>query len=251
MAVSKVRGVLLDIEGTVCSISFVRDVLFPYALQALPAFLQEKWDSADFAPYKAAFPEHARQSPAVLEEYVRDLTARDVKVACLKGLQGLLWRAGFESHTIKTPLYPDVYPALVHWSQDLGISLVIYSSGSVDAQRLLFSYTDVPETVEGGAREGDVTPLVKGWYDTVNAGGKQEAESYGRIARDMGVAVGEWLFLSDNVREVEAAKAAGMQSIVVNRPGNAPLSPQEASAHRVLENGFGELLAGEGRVEHV
>ncbi|MGO4781758.1 acireductone synthase, partial [Lysobacter sp. 2RAB21] len=34
-----IRAILTDIEGTTSSISFVKDVLFPYARRALPGFV--------------------------------------------------------------------------------------------------------------------------------------------------------------------------------------------------------------------
>ena len=104
------KVVLLDIEGTVCSISFVRDVLFPYALDVLPGFLHENWSAPEFAPYRDAFPAEACDTPEHLEAYVRELTAQDLKVPCLKQLQGLLWRTGYESGAIKAPIYADVPP---------------------------------------------------------------------------------------------------------------------------------------------
>ena len=38
---------MLDIEGTVAPISFVYDVLFPYAKKQLTAYLEKHWDSAE------------------------------------------------------------------------------------------------------------------------------------------------------------------------------------------------------------
>ncbi|KAF8453778.1 HAD-like domain-containing protein [Terfezia claveryi] len=235
-AEGSIKAVLLDI-GTVCSISFVRDVLFPYALNTLPKFLKKNWSSPDFAPYKAAFPEHAQESPAALQSYVRELTEKDVKVTCLKNLQGLLWRAGYEDGSIKAPIYPDVFPAINIWVREKGLNVIIYSSGSVAAQKLLFRHTGIVDL-----ENGDMTPYLTGYYDTVNAGMKQDPQSYRNIAEDMKILPEEWLFLSDNVKEVEAAKAAGMNSMIVVRPGNEPLTPGDCAHHRVLDGGFGELV---------
>ena len=41
IAADNIRGILLDIEGTTTSISFVYDVLFPYARQHVTEFLQK------------------------------------------------------------------------------------------------------------------------------------------------------------------------------------------------------------------
>lgn len=210
---------------------------FPYALEALPETLKNEWDSPEFAPYRAAFPAEHAGSPAALEAHVRDLTSRDVKASYLKSLQGRLWEAGYESGALRAPLFADVPPRLAAWRRN-GVRVIIYSSGSVAAQKLLFRHTDADG---GDFAAGDITPAIADYFDTVNAGPKTEASSYAKIAaRHADVPVGEWLFLSDNVREVEAAKEAGMQSFVVERPGNAELSEEARNRHRVIRS-FDEL----------
>ncbi|CCF37357.1 enolase-phosphatase E1 [Colletotrichum higginsianum] len=212
---SAVKVVLLDIEGTVCPISFVKDVLYPYAVDALPATLDKQWDNPDFAVYRNAFPEDCVSDRSAFEAHFRDLVRRDVKASYLKALQGYLWKEGYRSGEIKAPLFPDVSERLLSW-RDAGLRLVIYSSGSVPAQKLFFGYTD--------AQPSDLTPLVSDWFDTVNAGLKTEPSSYASILSNFeDTKPEEWLFLSDNPHEVLAAIAAGMQSIPVVRPGNAPL----------------------------
>ncbi|KAL2134230.1 hypothetical protein VTI74DRAFT_735 [Chaetomium olivicolor] len=233
MAAKKPRVVLLDIEGTVCPISFVKDVLFPYALTSLPTTLQNEWSSPTLAPYIAAFPAEHATSPETLLAHVRDLMSRDVKIAYLKALQGYLWESGYASGALKAPLFPDVAPRIKSWASS-GVRVMIYSSGSVAAQKLLFKHTD--------AEPSDLMPMITDYFDTVNAGPKQERVSYERIAgRYPDVPVGEWLFLSDNVREVEAAREAGMESYVVERPGNAALNEEERGIHRVVRS-FDEIL---------
>ncbi|KAI2626516.1 enolase-phosphatase E1 [Hypoxylon sp. NC1633] len=226
-ASSSVKVVLLDIEGTVCPISFVKDVLFPYALKVLPETLNEQWDSPDFAKYRDAFPSEYSSSKDALEAHVRDLVEKDVKVSYLKSLQGYLWQEGYASGDLKAPLFPDVVAKLSGWRRK-GLKIMIYSSGSVAAQKLLFKHTD--------ADPSDLSPQVSDWFDTVNAGLKTETSSYEAIAsKHPEYSPQEWLFLSDNVKEVDAAIQAGMQSMVVQRPGNAPLSPDVPQRLRVIE----------------
>ncbi|KAI1393893.1 enolase-phosphatase E1 [Hypoxylon trugodes] len=226
-ASTSVKVVLLDIEGTVCPISFVKDVLFPYSLKALPKTLETQWDDPEFAKYRDAFPPEYSSSKEALEAHFQDLVAKDVKIAYLKSLQGYLWQEGYASGDLKAPLFPDVAAKLSGW-QSKGLEIMIYSSGSVAAQKLLFKHTD--------ASPSDFTPLISDWFDTVNAGLKTEASSYKTIAsKHPGFSPGEWLFLSDNVKEVDAAIEAGMQSIVVQRPGNAPLPPEVPRRLRVIE----------------
>ncbi|KAF7875192.1 hypothetical protein EAF04_002364 [Stromatinia cepivora] len=238
----RVKVVLLDIEGTVCPISFVKDVLFPYALAALPETLSTQWDSPSFLPYRSAFPPEHSSTPDALLSHVRYLMAQDLKIPYLKSLQGYLWLHGYESGELKCPLFPDVYPAMKKWKEN-GAKICIYSSGSVAAQNLLWRYTtegDLRGCIWNGV-DGD-EEIEGGYWDTVNAGLKQERASYEKIVkanRALGE-VGEWLFLSDNVNEVRAAKESGMKSFVVVREGNAHISAEEREG-QVLIKSFGEV----------
>ncbi|KAI1485693.1 HAD-like domain-containing protein [Biscogniauxia mediterranea] len=226
-ASAAVKVVLLDIEGTVCPISFVKDILFPYALKALAETVKTQWDSPNFVKYRDAFPPEYSSSKEALESHVRDLVERDVKISYLKSLQGYLWEEGYKSGDLKAPLFPDVPAKLSAWHEK-GLKVMIYSSGSVPAQKLLFGHTD--------AEPSDLKPLISDWFDTVNAGLKTEPSSYEAIARcHADIPIQEWLFLSDNVKEVDAAKAAGMQSLVVQRPGNAALSDEVLARLPVIE----------------
>ncbi|KAH6850240.1 HAD-like domain-containing protein [Chaetomium sp. MPI-CAGE-AT-0009] len=255
-AANKPRVVLLDIEGTVCPISFVKDVLFPYALSALPSTLAQEWDSPAFARYRGAFPAEHAGTPEALAAHVRDLMARDVKIAYLKALQGYLWEAGYASGKLHAPLFADVAPKIAEWTAAPAAAaaaaeavtagegegerppaaatrVMIYSSGSVPAQKLLFRHTN--------GEPADLTGKITDYFDTVNAGPKTEKASYERIAAKYPeVPVGDWLFLSDNVREVEAAREAGMRACVVQRPGNAELGEDVRGRLKVVES-FEEL----------
>ncbi|EFX00140.1 enolase-phosphatase e-1s [Grosmannia clavigera kw1407] len=218
---------------------------YPYALRVLPETLASKWESPSFAPYRDAFPAEYRASPAALTAHVHDLVAGDIKAPYLKSLQGLLWKDGYLSGALKAPLFADVTPRLTDWHK-AGIALVIYSSGSVPAQKLLFQHTGVVGGNNDGNGSGtDVTPLLSGYYDTINAGPKTVAASYSAILAQQelphaDISPDSWLFLSDNVLEVEAAHAAGLQSYLVQRPGNAPLAADIAKKHRVIAS-FDEI----------
>lgn len=155
----------------------------------------------------------------------------DIKIGYLKSLQGYLWHSGYASGSIVSPLFPDVHTSLHSW-HTAGITIIIYSSGSVAAQKLLFKYTNA-----ASAAEKDLNPLIADYFDTVNAGLKNEKGSYERIATTRAdVEVGKWLFLSDNVREVEAAREAGMKSFVVVREGNGVLSEMEKESNVLVES---------------
>ncbi|PHH49279.1 Enolase-phosphatase E1 [Ceratocystis fimbriata CBS 114723] len=227
--VSPIKVVLLDIEGTVCPISFVKDVLFPYALNALTKDLDSLWDTEAFQPYKIAFPPEYQQSKEAFSAHAADLIARDVKISYLKSLQGHLWKEGYQKGEFAAPLFPDVADAIARWKAS-GLRVMIYSSGSVPAQKLFFGHTN--------ATPADLTDNISDWFDTVNAGLKNEQSSYEKIAAKYSseAAPAEWLFLSDNLKEVEAARAAGMQSLPVIRPGNLPLPVENAlSAEAIID----------------
>ncbi|CZT50223.1 related to Enolase-phosphatase E1 [Rhynchosporium secalis] len=228
------EGVVLDIEGTVCPISFVKDVLFPYALTHLDTILSTSWSSPSFTPYRDAFPSSHRHTPDAFRSHIHSLVAADVKSSPLKNLQGYLWLSGYENGSLSCPLFKDVPPAFKRWTEK-GIPIVIYSSGSVAAQKLLFKYTD-------GEDEKNLTRYIKGYFDTVNAGMKGEKSSYVKIVEgikqdgNVDVQIGKWLFCSDRVVEVDAAKEAGMQAVVVVREGNAKLSESEKERNILIES---------------
>ncbi|KAF2836908.1 2,3-diketo-5-methylthio-1-phosphopentane phosphatase [Patellaria atrata CBS 101060] len=242
MDLTKVKAIVLDIEGTICPISFVKDTLFPYALEALPKLLSEKWDDPEFKKYREDFPDEAKVSPEAFQAHVQDITKKDIKVAYLKNLQGHLFRTGYETSAFSTPLFPDVIPALKTWSAHK--DLAIFSSGSVDAQKLFLAYVAEDVVTDGastkpapGSKTVDLNGLFDGrLFDTVNAGSKVERESYVKIAKALKRKEEEVLFLSDNVNEVRAALHAGLDAAVVNRPGNAPLSMEDENDLLVIES---------------
>ncbi|MEO0529569.1 MAG: acireductone synthase [Planctomycetota bacterium] len=225
------QGILLDIEGTTSAVAYVYDVMFPYARKALDAYLAEHWDDPAMQPVKQQFAvdagiERFDDRDALRDEAVR-LMDNDVKATGLKQLQGLIWEAGFESGELWTHVYDDVAPALARW-REAGIDVRIYSSGSIHAQRLFFGHSEA----------GDLLPHFTGHYDTTT-GPKREAASYEAIAADWGIGANEVLFLSDVTEELNAARAAGLQTGLVIRPGNVAATPADP-AHTAIES-FDEI----------
>ncbi|KAG7821902.1 hypothetical protein KL942_000770 [Ogataea angusta] len=229
-----VSNVILDIEGTICPISFVKDVLFPYFLRQLPALLDQYpypllEDPSD--PIKTIlrkFPQDKTATRDSLYTYIKTLVDNDVKDSVLKELQGLIWAKGYHEGTIKAPLYEDAIRAMYTWSTRKDKKVYIYSSGSVQAQKLLLQYVrsiNEPETAPGK----DLNELVSGYFDTTNAGPKIQATSYSKIAEKINSSPAKCLFLSDNPKEVAAALEAGMHSYIVVRPGNAPVESAPAA----------------------
>jgi len=239
-----VRGVVLDIEGTTTPISFVYDVLFPYARTHLREFLETHGPSgllaevdrqlreehaADVARGDAPppLPADVSSGNAVdLEPYVLWLMDRDRKSTGLKSLQGKIWEAGYRAGDLegKGEVYADVRPALARW-HDAGKRIAIFSSGSVQAQRNLFANTTA----------GDLSAFLSAYFDTTT-GPKRETQSYQRIAAELGCRPEEVLFVSDVPAELDAARSAGMRTALCVR--GAP--PETANGHPVIHT-FTEL----------
>jgi enolase-phosphatase E1 len=236
-----IRAIVLDIEGTTTPIAFVHDVLFPYARQRLRAAIKNhavstvgyNWMKRLEAEWRAE-PHDADGLPPWQDETFEVLTTsatrycewlmdRDRKSPVLKTLQGLIWRDGYEAGELKSNVFPDVPPALDRWRK-AGITIAIYSSGSVLAQKLLFGASDF----------GNLTRLIDRFFDT-DMGAKTSAESYTRIAGELGRAPGEVLFVSDIAAELEAARAAGMHVALSVRPGNPPQPAIESQVVHSLD----------------
>jgi enolase-phosphatase E1 len=238
-----IRAILLDIEGTVTPIAFVHEVLFPYARSQVRNYLashfgdaETKADIARLRQEHTIDVEHDLKPPMLIDEstpgqiesivsYVNWLIERDRKSTGLKSLQGKIWRQGYTDGTLKAPVFADVAPVLVRW-RDAGLKICIFSSGSSVAQQLLFAHTEL----------GDLTHLIDGYFDTTT-GSKTATDSYRQIASALRRAEEEVLFISDLVAELDAASAAGMQTLLCVRPGNPA---QVTGWHQVIRN-FDEI----------
>jgi enolase-phosphatase E1 len=220
---------LVDVEGTVAPISLVADELFPYARRNFPQFLKRSTgdpgvradlsllaqeNRAEKAAGVPRLPEVVHPDQVETPRFRLDamvyltwLMDRDRKSTALKSLQGKVWKAGFENGQLKGTLFDDVLPAFQQWASEGAIA--IYSSGSVEAQQLLFRHTNF----------GDLTPLLSGYFDT-RTGPKSESASYRAIAEQLAVSPDDVTFFSDVVGELDAAREAGCATRLVVRPGN-------------------------------
>src|SRR3990167_6365793 len=218
-----IETIVIDIEGTTSSLSFVKDVLFPYSREHMAEFVRTH---AQQPAVRQELDEVRRLSgknlteAEVIEQLLRWI-AEDKKITPLKSLQGMIWEDGYKKGDFKGHMYEDAVRHLQQWKQ-AEIRLYVFSSGSVQAQKLLFAHTGY----------GDLTPLFSGYFDT-NIGNKREADSYRKIAAAIGTtAPGDILFLSDIKEELDAAHAAGMQTIWLIRDG--AIDPK--AAHRQARN---------------
>ncbi|XP_055809043.1 probable bifunctional methylthioribulose-1-phosphate dehydratase/enolase-phosphatase E1 1 isoform X2 [Solanum dulcamara] len=227
------RCIVLDIEGTTTPISFVTDVLFPYARDNVRRHLDATYDSAetqeDIMLLRAQVQEDLENGVAgavpipsndagkeeviaALVTNVEAMIKADRKITALKELQGHIWQTGFKNNELEGVVFDDVPKALERWAAS-GIKVYIYSSGSRLAQRLLFGYTNY----------GDLRKYLCGFFDTT-VGNKKETKSYHEITASLGVDnPSEILFVTDVYQEAIAAKPAGLEVIISVRPGNGAL----------------------------
>lgn len=237
------KSIICDIEGTTSSISFVKDTLFPYALKNVEEYLKTHWNEDATKTVVAALREQAEEDKKAevegaltipagdsediipdIVKYVEWQTSRDAKTGSLKTLQGLVWAKGYKDGSIKGHVYEDVSKAMEQWTES-GRKVYIYSSGSVDAQKLLFEHSE----------QGDLVKYLAGHYDT-KIGAKTEKDSYEALLKNIEATAEEALFLTDVVAEAKAAKEAGLNVVVLDRPGNAELSEDDRKEFTVVSS---------------
>ena len=242
---SSVHGILLDIEGTTSPVDFVYQVLFPFVRAHLEDYLRRHADSDELQRDLSMLrEEHLKDLEqglgppkwvdAPLEAHIESvmhdvfwLMDRDCKSTGLKSLQGKVWQEGYVRGELKSQVFHDVPAALEYWKNQK-LDVRIFSSGSVLAQKLLFANTEV----------GDLTHFLCGYFDT-NIGAKTDQESYRQIANEFHLPAAEVLFISDVTAELDAAKRAGMRTLLCMRPGN--LSQQEKHGHGIIGS-FSEIV---------
>ncbi|WLD57660.1 acireductone synthase [Salinispirillum sp. LH 10-3-1] len=227
LELTNIKAIVTDIEGTTTDIAFVQDVLFPYAYQALPAFVRRHSESPEVAAQLEAVKLEMGQPDAAMDALIDQLLLwidTDQKVTPLKALQGMVWIQGYETGDFTAHLYDDVAPNLQRWAA-AGKALYVYSSGSVQAQKLLFAHTPA----------GDLTPLFSDYFDT-RIGHKREVASYAQIVQKVGLPADTILFLSDIVEELDAAREAGLQTVQLVRPGT-----ESSQAHPTVTD-FNQLV---------
>ena len=222
------KYILMDIEGTTTPITFVHDILFPYAYKELPKFIRENIDKtivADEISNVQTTVKTEQQKTLDVEGAISQLLEwikSDRKHTALKSLQGQIWQHGYKNGEFQSVVYDDVPASLENWKQR-SITLGIYSSGSVAAQKLLFGHTN----------HGDLNHYFSNYFDT-KIGHKRESASYDAIARDIDHRPVDILFLSDIAEELQAAQTAGFQTIQLLRPGT-PASPDFRHVNSFLE----------------
>lgn len=221
-----IKTILTDIEGTTSSISFVHDVLFPYAYNKMGDFIRKNWHNPLVQKAVSQVAELEKLSdynPEIITSILQGWIKQDRKITPLKDLQGMIWEEGYKNGEFQSHVYQDAYEKLTQWHQQ-NIPIYVYSSGSVQAQKLFFSHTIF----------GDLLYLFSGFFDT-NIGSKKEAQSYQKIAQSLHLPPQEIIFLSDVLAELDSASAAGMQTVWVIRDSSSFSQNQNTpSPHQIV-----------------
>lgn len=223
------KAVVLDIEGTTTPVTFVYDVLFPYARDQMATFLAKQWDNPNVLSDLQRVQEQHTQDvkeglkPPSLsnsqdemercQSYVAYLLWQmdhDRKTTGLKSMQGKIWKLGYDEGDLKGELFEDV-AGVLQKLHEKKVPVYIYSSGSIQAQKLLFGQTV----------QGDMLPYLSGHFDTTT-GPKRIASSYQAIAEAIKSEPSTIVFATDVVEEADAAVEAGMKAVILERPGNHP-----------------------------
>ena len=244
------QHLLLDIEGTTCPVSFVSEVLFPFAKQELSDYIKQHWDKSPHnKPIQAAKNEWlGDQSPGSdqirqqvlkgeieeidgLIQYLKHLISIDKKSTALKDLQGKILEHGYNNGELKSQLFPETAECLRKWREQ-GLTLSVYSSGSIQAQKLLYRHSPA----------GDVEKLFSHWFDT-HTGPKKSTGSYTTIAKQLNSSPKKIWFVSDNGAECDSARSAGMHTLFSLRDGNPDREPRDHTAVQSLREVSAHLTA--------
>ena len=244
------QHLLLDIEGTTCPVSFVSDVLFPFAKQELSHYIKQNWDKIPHnksiqAAKKEWLDDRSTESIQIkqqvikgeaegideLIQYLKHLISIDKKSTALKDLQGRIWEHGYKNGELKSQLFPETSECLREWREQ-GLTLSVYSSGSIQAQKLLYRHSPA----------GDLEKFFSHWFDT-HTGPKKSAESYKTIAEQLHSSPNKIWFVSDNGAECDAARSAGMHTLFSLRDGNPDRDPRDHTVVQSLREVSAHLTA--------
>lgn len=233
------KAILLDIEGTTTPIDFVHKTLFPYAKARIGDFVETHFAELDAeirqlrTEYRKDFTDQIygrdfrADEPESVANYLTFLIDVDRKSSPLKAIQGKIWQAGYESGALRSEMFEDVPRAFERWTEQ-GKRLAIFSSGSRLAQRLIFKYSNF----------GDLSEFISDYFDTTTGGAKHETESYIRIAAALDQPPEKVMFVSDRLAELDAARGAGLETVLAIREGNGQIT--EDFTHRSVTS-FDEI----------
>ena len=219
------KTILVDLEGAISSLAFVKETLFPYAKEHIKDYILDNYEhepklfpiidivleevkngnaqGISYDPTQVDIIIEAQLYTAI--QALLQWMSEDKKITPLKELQGLIWEEGYQKSAFKGFIYEDAYNWLKK-EKESGSAIYVYSSGSVKAQKLLFEHSAY----------GDIRELFTGFFDT-KIGSKKAAESYKNIALEIAIPPREITFYSDIEDELKAASEAGLEVVQVRR----------------------------------
>jgi enolase-phosphatase E1 len=206
-----IKYILCDIEGTTTPVEFVYETLFPYFKDNLYPYYEAHAEDETFLKVLEDLKFKLQEEENLDASFPHDLAKLlewadlDRKDSILKTIQGMVWKDGYTKGELKGEIFLDAYQCLQTWHQS-GIKLGIYSSGSVEAQKLLFSNSNF----------GDLTGWFSNHFDT-HIGGKRKRRSYEAIQEDLNIPANQILFLSDIEEELDPAQKIGFHTTQILR----------------------------------
>lgn len=198
-----IRAIVVDTAGTTTDLAFIHQVLFPYSAKALPDFIMQNQHSVLVDNCISDVRDIALEPEASIErviEILQQWISEDRKATPLKTLQGLIWKQGYAAGEFTGHIYPDFIEAIKRYRAQ-GIRVYSFSSGSAEAQSMLFGHSD----------GGDLNPLFNGHFDT-RTGSKLDRQAYSNICNTISLTPRQILFVSDLADELKAAQAAGLMT---------------------------------------
>ena len=217
LVLDRPQVIVVDIEGTLSSTWYVRDELYPHSRKRFVGYFEEYSHTPEVARARRQIIEMAGlDASASSEELAGVLESwmdRGEMPAPLRTMHAMIWKEGFAAGEFVSPFFDDAIPALRSWAEQ-SIPVFIFSNGAVPAQRAWFSHSP----------EGNLTPLISGHFSLESAGSKQDVSSFRNITHDVAEALGkpreQFLFFSDQVEALDAARQAGWDTVGVRRPGD-------------------------------
>jgi len=228
ISIDNCAGIVLDIAGTVTPLKFIEETLLPFAVKNAEEFLKSNWEKEEIQSIaKELLPDESELDAAKIFEHFKKLTEEKSEEKPIKSLQGLIYKNGYDNGDLKAEIFEDVKNFISTYSQTK--KMAIYSTGSIDSQKMLFANTT----------QGDLSDFIHNYFDQ-SLGLKTDSASYEKIAKELSLSPEEMVFISDSVAENEAAKAAGFTAVLVKREGNPEVSEDDAAKFKTI-TAFSEL----------
>lgn len=237
---------IFDVEGTTTSVSFVRDTLFSYIRNNLYDYINNQWDDEEFKIVVALLTDQSNTDVRNNVKGVVPITEGNNKkdsvyfnvlwqmnekrsTPSLKLLQGHVMRLGFKTGALVGHVYRD-FENLLQTIYESDCRVYTYSSGSVEAQELLFEHSIY----------GNLSKYFKGHFDS-GIGKKDDPESYKNIARKLKCKPESIGYFTDSYEEADAAAEAGCRTFVICRTDGLTEPKYSESRHWTFKT-FSQVL---------